>query len=449
MSQLPTFIPGQRLRGIPGGSLQQIVDAVDDLQGFTEMDVDNLKAIARPWQMLVPVKNESGSDLDPLRVLGFKSLLDDTTTLDAAVNDLELTGELPDADAHGPRILVVQDAVGDDDSEQACFLGLTFVQVDIKAESDTTAGLITGDTAKLESGKPGADIWWKEKAEDPTPANRLGVQWCLVLIGGSTSGLTIRTQYAVVTTAAGDGTWSGSPSLDFRVCPGTLGKCVLLHELGEPPTYPSNWASSTAYDADEKFSAAVGGGLTDPEDNAGNALIPGETYTMSYPTGQTSGSSLDVTELAKMQTHARQHGAEDAECLAVPILEDGETMADYEMDLQCLYDEVGLSVGKVIKVSNTSGAAIPVGPYSEGEPPTVIGEFLQPTDYLRLLSGYAPERFLWSTDDDRIVWETFEIGGYQCVDLTYVVSVACADGEIVYETSEATVLACPDEEVPP
>lgn len=224
--------------------------------------------------------------------------------------------------------------------------------------------------------------------------------------GGGDGSVYIPTKFAVVTEATLTAAWTGSgTSGDFAIEHDSgLGKAVLLNQVAAAGTGATSWAASTAYDADEPFSLTVPA-LTDPVDNDGNPLQVGAVYDMAYPTSQTSGSSIDLAELAKMVIVRWIPGASDIGKLAMPILAEGQAMSEFEMILHNLYEDesqyLPLSVNRVITVSNLNGGVIPYGPYS-GNPPHVFGEYLRPTDYLRELDGLATNKVFWSPDGSKL-----------------------------------------------
>lgn len=99
-------------------------------------------------------------------------------------------------------------------------------------------------------------------------------------------------------------------------------------------------------------------------------------------------------------------------CYVMPTPGGGETMADYELRLANMYDEVPLKVGRLIRVTNTDGATIPRGPYGSVAP-AVFGEYVRPFDYIRALSTWnaAADQILYHEADDG---ELFKLGGAEC-----------------------------------
>ena len=106
----------------------------------------------------------------------------------------------------------------------------------------------------LDSGIGSTPILAKAKAGD-NPAT--GVQWCAVLLD-DTPGTAV-TQYALVTGAVAAATWTGDPDFDFTICSPT-GSAVLLDEIVEAGTAADDWVASTAYDAEERWSATIPAG---------------------------------------------------------------------------------------------------------------------------------------------------------------------------------------------
>jgi hypothetical protein len=148
---------------------------------------------------------------------------------------------------------------------------------------------------------------------------------------------TITTHYAVVTSTAAVATYSGTHTGgDFKFCPGTAGKCVLVEKEIVADVWTGCW------------------------------IMP--------DTGE-------------------------------------ESIADWEMNLHSIYDEVPLTAGRLIKVSQLEGLPIVPGPYTE--PPVVWGEYVRITDYLRELGGWSASSDIalyHAADDGQVIkW-----GGDEC-----------------------------------
>lgn len=104
-------------------------------------------------------------------------------------------------DAPGPtggRPLVLLDGAPDGQYRTAVVQGLALAQVDVVAEGDATAGLAEGVTSHLVGGLAGVEVLAREKAEEAAPEDRLGVQWCLVLLGGGGGGTATATVVGTV-----------------------------------------------------------------------------------------------------------------------------------------------------------------------------------------------------------------------------------------------------------
>lgn len=185
LNELPTFEVGERLRGFPGKRMQQIVDAIQDVDGIPSASLDEGIGPVTQRALVLSVANQHSAEIERFHILGFKDLVDppNDAAADGGEQDAQaeflVNGELPDTSSHGTNILIAQEPIGtlvDNGAGNCMIIGVSRVKVDIKNESDTTAGLITGDATKLESGKAGATILYK-------PAGT-GVKWCLVLLGG-------------------------------------------------------------------------------------------------------------------------------------------------------------------------------------------------------------------------------------------------------------------------
>ena len=178
MSELPQFNPGARLRGFPGGSMQQIVDYIQDVEERVENSSELLQAITGQRGAVVETINNHSADIERFQILGLRDDASQPTTADEAEEDPLVNGDTPDTAAHGMGILIAQEPIVAGDGSGACMrIGVTRCKVDVINESHTTAGLINGDVTKLESGKQGATILTKPSGT--------GEKWCLILLGGT------------------------------------------------------------------------------------------------------------------------------------------------------------------------------------------------------------------------------------------------------------------------
>ena len=74
-----------------------------------------------------------------------------------------MAGELPDAEQHAHGFVILQEPIGAGRMGRGMIMGVTPVRLDVQAESDETASVVTGTTGTLMSGSDGgARILWKE-----------------------------------------------------------------------------------------------------------------------------------------------------------------------------------------------------------------------------------------------------------------------------------------------
>ena len=254
--------------------------------------------------------------------------------------------------------------------------------------------LIEAIPAGTEPGATGSEEEWELGGEAAGT-----IDWFILPINSTL--LTVRTQYAIVTSTTGLAEWSGTEDADFTITP-YPGKCILLEEITEAGEAADEWQASTSYDADEEWSGTVPGAAVDYVDFNGVPLVAGRTYDMAYPSAQTSGSALDQAEWAKAVIVRWVPQGSDIGKITMPRPIAETTLSDYECTLQNLYDEVPLRKGRVVRISSNS--AIPAGPYALGEAPKVKGELLRTTDYLRELDGIDTGKILFTPDGDEIKW---------------------------------------------
>lgn len=398
---LQRLTPGQALRQLSAGSWNRAMAAtltVEQLGGNPTAG----KFASPPEARFIKLTNGTGADRNAKEIVGYDGHAlnwpDDNDTLPER--------SIPVAVAAAPtsdeRFGVLVTSAQDGEPAVAQITGFAYVLVDVKDASDVVCGPVDDQYTHLDSGTGTTPILAKALAGEETET---GVQWCLVELGAQPA-MRITRQYAVVTSSTGAASFAGSAdSNDFTVCEGA-GTCVLLRELTQQEVddfeSADDWQATTSYDADEPWTGTVDLGLVDPVDINDVPLVLGRTYEFSYPTGQTSGSTLDEAELAKAVVGRWVPDDDDVGCLTMPVLADDETMSDYHLILRCVHDETGLHKNRVVAISNAEGTVIPPGPY-EGAP-IVYGEYVRVTDYLRGLNNFDVEKILWTPDGDAIEW---------------------------------------------
>lgn len=125
--------------------------------------------------------------------------------------------------------------------------GLAWAYVTVRDAAHTTCGLNADpgeyeDGTLLVSGVAGAQIVWKQ-AEDDEYVPEIGEQWCLILMGGSSSSGGATSQFALVTAEADSPSYDdGEYDTSLTIGPSSaaaIGKAVLLeYSQGELDGHP-------------------------------------------------------------------------------------------------------------------------------------------------------------------------------------------------------------------
>ena len=163
---------GDPLR-IPAATFNAFIDAaVAERQRRHDQTANSLAALLRP--ILVPVRNDSGSDVERFGVLGIDAVIvtaDDN--LKAFQNQVTLTGTLPDPDVHSRRFVVTHDPIAAGKMGTAYVVGVCPGKVDVVAEDHVFADVAADQLQYLASrADGGADILWKQSGT--------GVKWAII-----------------------------------------------------------------------------------------------------------------------------------------------------------------------------------------------------------------------------------------------------------------------------
>jgi hypothetical protein len=154
--------PGQPLR-IPAETFNAFVDAAVAYQASrTSRQAEGGANL--PAAGIVTVRNDSGADQDRFAVLGIGSPLILPTENAAAFQErVAMAVVAPDKDTHVDRICILQEPVAAGKLGRGLILGVTPVRLDVQAEDDRVAAVVTGETGSLKTGITGvARILWKE-----------------------------------------------------------------------------------------------------------------------------------------------------------------------------------------------------------------------------------------------------------------------------------------------
>lgn len=203
------FVPGQRVKSLPGETLNRAIDAAERIQEL--LPPGGPEPRPRPTdapRLVVLVRNQTGVNLKERSIVGIKSTtltLPEITSGAAGdrANAAVLMGEavdveLPDADKHtagrwGVTLAPLKSgAVG-----YMAVAGLVKVRIDQLDEAHKFVAVKTNESDYVVSADSGTPITWRKLA-DETGEDAEGMQWGQVNLGaGAASGSTLR--YAEVT----------------------------------------------------------------------------------------------------------------------------------------------------------------------------------------------------------------------------------------------------------
>jgi hypothetical protein len=210
MAQLRHVQSGSPLR-IPANDWNKIVDAT---RAYYEQQAGGrgpMPATAGAKQTgIVLVRNDSGADLARNAVVGINSpIILPGDHLDEFLRQVALTVVTPTEDEHAAagHFAVLLDPLAAGGIGRAYVNGICPVQIELLDEQHTTAGVIDGDTTKLESGKPGTQIIWHAPGDAPGSGSGSSVVWALVNLGTTSGGDWVWGKLGGAT-SIGDNRWS-------------------------------------------------------------------------------------------------------------------------------------------------------------------------------------------------------------------------------------------------
>ncbi len=145
------------------------VDAATAYQASQQSTASGNPAAAQPTGMVL-VRNDSDADQERFAVLG----LSDPLILPSANERVFLERPLfsvvsPDKDLHARRFCVLQEPIAASDVGRALVLGITPVRLDVQADDDELAAVVSDETGSLQTGSDGgARILWKDSGSTDT-----------------------------------------------------------------------------------------------------------------------------------------------------------------------------------------------------------------------------------------------------------------------------------------
>lgn len=168
---------GDPLR-IPAGDWNRIVDATRAHYAQTLGQGGGLATSGGKQNRIVLARNDTGADQPRSAILGIDGpiILADEH-LEEYLRQTAVKVVLPTDEEHLGRLVVTLDPLAAGAIGRVYIDGVCPAQIDVAAEAQTTAGIVPGDTSKLRSGKPGAEIVW-------VPPGSSGLVWGLVRLGG-------------------------------------------------------------------------------------------------------------------------------------------------------------------------------------------------------------------------------------------------------------------------
>lgn len=217
------FVPGQRVKSLPGETLNRAIDAAERIQEL--LPPGGPEPRPRPTdapRLVVLVRNQTGVNLKERSIVGIKSTtltLPEITSGAAGdrANAAVLMGEavdveLPDADKHtagrwGVTLAPLKSgAVG-----YMAVAGLVKVRIDQLDEAHKFVAVKTNESDYVVSADSGTPITWRKLA-DETGEDAEGMQWGQINLG-SGGGIRGNVIYAQVNEGAGVG--SGDATFNF------------------------------------------------------------------------------------------------------------------------------------------------------------------------------------------------------------------------------------------
>lgn len=208
------FIPGQKLRRLPGGSLNRALDLVEKQGQFGPPPGpgDRPPTFDTPV-LIVPCKNTSGVALPERAIVGVDVSAftapditpgsPDANDADAAIlRGVPVEIKKPNATTHASKWGVTLGPIGTTAPHNVGHLvisGLVWARVNVTDAAHQCVTIETDDYTYLKSAASGMAIWDRKLAGT-------GKQWALVLLGGGGGGGAMSVTFGVVTTEVGPAT---------------------------------------------------------------------------------------------------------------------------------------------------------------------------------------------------------------------------------------------------
>lgn len=268
--------PGQQLDGVDAVSWNQFADTHELFENARKFQEDQPGlAASRAGLVAECVLPDTR---DPFTIVGYDqpafTIADDAEA--PYRGPVSILGATPAA-THSDSFAVLQSGGIAGQVVPAVVGGLTWVQVDIVDESDTTAGVVAGDAAKLRSGVAGAAIRWKESGT--------GTKWCVVYIaeasGSDNAGKPFKCHITQDLTAAP--TPASGSSADPYVEATDAWLVWINDQVADPHTQITvRWFSRSTRPVPSAGEAYVGFGVIDSAGNYCLTAVDCETDKISY-----------------------------------------------------------------------------------------------------------------------------------------------------------------------
>lgn len=221
--------PGDPLR-IKAGTWNAVMDASRAvLAGRPAALGSAMPGVGTPLRdaVTILVRNDSGSDLDPLSVVGLGApVVTPTDNEDEFRENAALAASIPDADTDSGRFAILLEAVPAGEFGRALLAGVTAVKLQVADADHGFADVTDGDASKLTTADAGgAQILWKEAGT--------GTKWGLVRLGSPAGGASAIPVKLTASQSSGSYTgreqaWTGSDWSDKPEAPNIT--CVNLSE---------------------------------------------------------------------------------------------------------------------------------------------------------------------------------------------------------------------------
>jgi len=180
--------PGDPLR-IKAGTWNGVMDATRAVLAGRPAGLGSaLPGVGTPLRdaVTILVRNDSGSDLDPLSVVGLGAPVVTPTDNETEFREnAALAASVPDADTDAGRFAILLEGIPAGEFGRALLAGVTAVKLQVGDADHRFADVTDGDASKLTTAEAGgAQILWKEAGT--------GTKWGLVRLGvpdGAAAGL--------------------------------------------------------------------------------------------------------------------------------------------------------------------------------------------------------------------------------------------------------------------